>query len=166
MSGEALTILAVRVATVLYTAALWLRLTSAGEPGRRLARLAWSAAFASYLAHVYGAFQFVHGWSHARALGATARETEALVGVAWGGGLYVNYAFTVVWLADVLWWWVAPVSYAARSRWISRVIGTFLAFVFLNATVVFGAGLVRWFGLLATAALIATWWRTKRRGAR
>jgi hypothetical protein len=39
----------------------------------------------------------------------------------------------------------------------------FLAFTFLNATVVFGAGFSRWFGIVATAGLVG-WLIRSRRG--
>jgi hypothetical protein len=42
-----------------------------------------------------------------------------------------------VWLADVLWVWVAPTSYLARPRWLHWSIHGFLAFVVFNAAVVF-----------------------------
>ena len=45
-----------------------------------------------------------------------ARQTAEATGQALGGGLYVNYAFALVWGADVAWWWLGPRSYLARPR--------------------------------------------------
>ena len=61
----------------------------------------------AYLGHVYSAFQFYHGWSHASAFEETARQTRETVGWEVGEGLFVSYFFTLVWLADVIWWWLA-----------------------------------------------------------
>ena len=33
----------------------------------------------------------------------SARQTAEVFGLDWGGGLYVNYAFTAAWVADVAW---------------------------------------------------------------
>jgi hypothetical protein len=69
------------------------------------ARLAWTLACAFYLMHVAAAFQFHHHWSHLAAYRETAQQTAEVFGLNWGGGLYFNYAFTIVWIADALWWW-------------------------------------------------------------
>ncbi len=31
----------------------------------------------------------------------TARQTDAVVGINWGGGLFINYAVASLWIADV-----------------------------------------------------------------
>jgi hypothetical protein len=49
----------------------------------------------------------------------------------------VNYLFAAVWLADVLWMWVAPNSYRHRPRWVGFAVHSFLAFIVFNAAVVF-----------------------------
>lgn len=161
MTGEAFTIWSVRAAALLYVAALALRLATSSASGRRTARLAWTTACLFYVAHVYGAFQYFHGWSHAAAYDETARQTAELFGIQWGGGLYFNYAFTIVWLADVIWWWCATEQYEKRPRWISAAIHAFLAFMFFNGLVVFASGFSRWLGVVATPALIFLWWRSR-----
>jgi hypothetical protein len=117
------------------------------------ARLFWTAGFVAFLIHVICAFHFVHHWSHAAAYADTARQTAEVVGLDWGGGLYANYAFAAVWLADVIWWWISPSSYLARSRWVEWIVQGFMAFISFNATVVFGVGAIRWAGVAATALL-------------
>jgi len=117
----------------------------------RLGRGAWTAGCAIFLVHVAFAFQFYHHWSNAEAYAATARQS----GVGWG--LYFNYAFAIVWVADVLWWG------RPRASWIGVLIHSFLAFMFFNATVVFGKGWVRWAGVAATGVLIAIYGISKRR---
>ena len=162
MSGEAFTVWSVRAATLLYVVALALWLVNKGPGGRRTARLLWTAGCAFYLAHVYGAFQYFHGWSHAAAYAGTARQTAALFGVDWGGGLYFNYVFTLAWVADVIWWWSDSERYQTRPPWISAAVHAFFAFMFFNGAVVFASGLSRWFGAAATPALLYLWWRSRR----
>ena len=60
-----------------------------------------------------------------------------------GGGIVVNYLFAAVWLGDLVWWWVNPMSHASRPKWIGWVVHGFLAFVVVNATVVFGTPTMR-----------------------
>ena len=54
--------------------------------------------------HVAAAFHYYYEWSHAVGLAETARQTEELTGMASGSGLYLNYLFTLVWLADGIYW--------------------------------------------------------------
>jgi hypothetical protein len=157
-AGQALTLWTIRVAAGLYVAAV------AGWLARRdrSSRAAWTAACGFYLVHVAAAFHFYHAWSHAAAYRETARQTAAVFGVNWGGGLYFNYAFTAIWIADVLWWWRGLEAYRRRPRWVTAAVHTFFAFMFLNATVVFAQGGTRWFGVAATTLLCVLWWRTNR----
>ena len=153
--GKILTLWMIRAAAGLYVASV------AGWLARwdRIARLAWTTACLLYLAHVGCAFHFYHGWSHSAAYEKTARQTAQLLGAGWGCGLYFNYIFTVAWIADVIWWWKGLVVYRNRPHWVEATIHTFFAFMFFNATVVFGAGPIRWLGAAATAALGLLWWR-------
>jgi hypothetical protein len=71
-----------------------LGLFAVGEIGRRPARArhgaaawAWPASAIGALviiAHVLFALHSVHGWSHASAMAATASQTQAVYGIAWG----------------------------------------------------------------------------------
>ncbi len=123
-----------------------------------LARLLWSLGWLMLLVHLLLAFGMAHGWSHSAAV-----EHVREVGGS-GAGIAVNYLFTVVWLADVIWWWVNPTGYANRRRWIGWAIHGFLLFVVVNATVVFGPPDRRWGYAAALAALaVADITRRKRR---
>ncbi len=153
--GKTFTLWTVRFAIVFYIAALSLYLRRSD----RFARLTWTAGFVIYAVHVCLAFQFFHGWSHSAAYTETARQTREMFGVNWGGGLYLNYLFTFVWLADTVWWWKGLTAYRERPLWMAAAIQSFLAFMFFNATVVFGQGLVRCIGIFATIALLVLWWR-------
>ncbi len=148
----------VRVALALYTLAVaGMLLGERRRWWRPAARWAWTLGCAAYLAHVGCAFHSFHGWSHAAAYAETARRTEELFGLAWGGGLYFNYLFTAVWVGDVLWWWAAPAAYQARPRWLGWAVHGFLAFMAFNGAVVFATGLIRWAGLTAGLALAVLW---------
>lgn len=148
--GKILTLWTVWLAIVFYVAALFLYVARS-----RFARLLWTAGLALYAAHVCLAFHFFYDWSHTKAYGETARQTWELFGVNWGGGLYLNYLFTLIWLGDALWWWKGSAAYRERPLWIAVAVQSFLAFMFFNATVVFGQGLVRLMGIFATVALAA-----------
>jgi hypothetical protein len=144
MNHDFLTLWTVRLACVFYVAAILFRW-----------RWAWTAGLTAYLAHVAAAFTFHHQWSHQAAYRETARQTGELFGVPSGAGLYFNYLFTAVWLADVVWLWVRADSYRARPRWISIAVHSFMAFMFFNATIVFASGWTRWLAVAAAIALVA-----------
>ena len=164
--GSFITLWTIRAAGGLYVLAVagWL------TQRYKSARLAWTFGCLFYLAHVGAAFQFYHHWSHQAAYRETARQTAEMFGIWWGGGLYLNYLFTVVWAADVLWCWQNPDAYRSRPKWMTAALHSFLAFMFFNGTVVFASGWVRWVGVTAAAALgiLATLEIRKagRRGAR
>ncbi len=124
---------------------------------RKLARAAWTIGCLVYLAHVGCAFVFYHHGSHAAAYRHTAERTEALVGWPWGGGLYFNYVFTVVWLLDAAWWWLSPQARAQRPRWLAVSVHAFLWFMVANATIVFAAGPARWLGVVGCGTLLIVW---------
>ena len=95
-------------------------------------------------------------------IGKTARQSAALTGWHWGGGLYFNYVFAAAWLADVLWWWLAPASFTRRSRSLTALWHGFFFFMVFNGAVVFGHGPVRWLGgFLCGSLAILWWWRGK-----
>src|SRR5262245_7595850 len=154
IAPEQLVLWTVRVSVALYLVSLALRM-NANRQGRPLdrARLAWTFGYIAFLTHVALAFHFHHHWSHAEAWESTAKQTEAVTGLAWGGGIYANYLFILVWGLDVAWWWVWPDSYRARSTIVEWVIQGYLAFIVFNATVVFGSGATRWFALAGFAGL-------------
>jgi hypothetical protein len=120
----------------------------------RCARWAWTLGCAVYLVHVVFAFQFLHHWSHTAAVEHSARRTFEVVGFEFGSGIYVNYAFTLLWVADVILWWrrsligkpIAPAYYWA----VHAVFG----FMMFNATVVFGPAFWKWIAVAALGAII------------
>jgi hypothetical protein len=101
-------------------------------------RSAWTVGAATFLIHVATAFDRVHGWSHAAAF----RHVQSVSGV--GPGIYVSYAFTLVWTADAAWWWLDRGGYESRSAVLDRAVQAFLAIVVFNGTVVYETGFIRW----------------------
>lgn len=96
-------------------------------------RFSWAFACALCLLHIAIAFHLGHGWSHEAAWEHTRQAG------GYGDGIFVNYAFALVWLLDALWLCLAFDAYFARPRWLHWAIHGFLAFVVFNAAVVFGS---------------------------
>ncbi len=171
LDGEFLTHGTVWLAVSFYYLALVLKLFCAPR-SHETPRRVWSLAFLLYVAHVVCAFHFYHDWSHAAAYEATAERTAAVAGLEWGGGLYWNYAFTLLWFVDVIWSWGARRTWidspqltgvqTSRS-WIAWAVHAFLFFMVFQATVVFGSSLVRWLGLAAALLLVSATIRARRR---
>jgi len=143
-----------------WTASEWAQ--SSAREG--LARLAWSAGAAFLVAHTLLAFQLRHAWSHAAALRHTALQTEAVIGLDWGGGLYVNYAFAALWVAEAASWWVAPARYRQRSALRRRLVRGLFLFMFANGAIVFARGAVRVLGALAISVVLWAWYRVPGAG--
>lgn len=132
---------------------------SRADPARRPPAWAWwafAAGLTLAVSHTLLAFAVVHGWSHTDAVRATAVQTAALYGVTFGGGVYINYAFLGVWLADA-WWWRASPDVHARPRAVVLTLRAFYLLIIVNAAVVFAVGWRRAAGLAIVAAMFAAW---------
>lgn len=154
-SGSELTRWAARLAVAGWVG--WLML-AVGRCSSHLRRWAWTAGLTAHLVHVLCAFHFVHHWSHFEAVRHTARLTERVVGWDWGGGVWVNYTFTLAWLVDTAWWWRRPATELRSGMW-SWFVNGFFAFLFFNATVVFGPWGWKPVGavVVVAAAVLAGW---------
>jgi len=131
-----------------------------GDRARPAGRLAWTAGCALLWIHVALAMHFVYRWDHGRMVHETARQTAAVTGAEFSGGVYFNYAFMLIWAADAIaWWTLGEKRYRRRAVWVSMIVHTFLAFIAINAVVVFANGPVRWCGIAAcvTIAAVALW---------
>ena len=142
----------VRLSMLCYAVTLSLRLRGRSS---NAARWCWSVGAILMAVHIIAAMRSFHHWSHAEALEHTAQRTAELTGWHWGGGLYFNYAFLALWIADAIWWWVNPTSYLRRPRCIELLIQGYLAFIAVNATIVFGTGAVRWTSIAILIVLLA-----------
>jgi hypothetical protein len=150
--GEALMRWSVRLSVLLMLAAwmLMLRRPSAKRPS---VNWCWTLGFLAFLVHLWAAFEYVHHWSHSDAVEDTARQTKQLVGLDWGGGVWFNYLFALVWGADVVWRIGSPNSHDRRPNWIGAILHGYLGFIAFNATVVFAVGFSRWLGVAGCVLL-------------
>jgi hypothetical protein len=130
--------------------------TPRGSPPPRWAWWLFAGGLVLAIGHTLIAFAVVHHWSHADAVIATARQTREIYGVAFGAGLYVNYVFLGVWLADA-WWWRAAASGRRRPTAVVRALRIFYVIIIFNATVVAAAGYRRALGVLLVSWLARVW---------
>ncbi|MBA4017111.1 MAG: hypothetical protein C0483_08065 [Pirellula sp.] len=145
-----------RAAMACYAAALGCRWSRSSKPVERpLWEKLYVAACAIYLLHVACAFDLLHAWSHRAAYEHTARRTAETIGLDWGGGLYFNYALTLLWTVDALWLLARPHSYRRRAAGYNYAMHGFLIFMALNAVVLFGPPMTRIIGLAVCAVLVA-----------
>jgi hypothetical protein len=128
----------------------------------RAARMLWTAGALLAGAHAVAALQIVYGWDQQAAIAATARQTAALTGLDWGGGLYVNYAFITLWLTDAALWWRSPARYVNRTRLHRSSLRAIFLFMFINGAIVFANGPGRAVGAIAVVTVIAAWTRSAR----
>lgn len=103
---------------------------------QRVARWLWTAGCGIFLLHVVAAFHFQHGWSHVAAFEHVRQRTLHDTGWDSGIGLYVNYAFGLLWLADTLLWW-RRIDWSEKrsSYWTVQIV---FAFLLSQATAAFG----------------------------
>ena len=133
-AGEHLMLWSVRASVVCYVVAVWRWICAPISPDRIYARF-WLTAWLLCVLHVFCAFYFRHHWSHAAAIQHTAEMTERVVGLYWGGGLYINYIFLICWGISAV---STPGSGMALPPGIDRSLHAFTAFMLFNATAVFG----------------------------
>ena len=98
----------------------------------------WTIGCVLFLCHVFCAFAFFHDFSHANAYAHTAEQTRQTTGWDWGGGIYINYLFTVFWVVDVLICWRLKKSTVIGNTvyfWLLHIV---FVFMIVNSTVVFG----------------------------
>ena len=128
---------------------------AAGETLR--ARVWWTTGAVLALIHSAAAFGVYYHWSHETARLATTEQTAALTGIRFSGGIYVNYAFLAVWLADAAWWWMSPRGYERRAPIVSMLVRGFIFFIIVNGAVVFADGWARVVGIVAASAVVLSW---------
>ena len=120
-------------------------------------RTAWAAGALLAGLHSLAAFEAFYGWSHDIALEMTRRQTAALIGVDFRGGIYFNYAFIALWTLDALQWLMADDGDESRSRPVSLAIRGFIFFMIVNGAVIFADGLARVIGALCVTAVVLAW---------
>jgi len=162
MLGEELTRWTIRLALACYVACLagWLiaatrRNTLSYWPC--IARWLWTVGCGLFVVHVACAFHFYHDWSHAAAFEKTAADTEQLLGVRFGEGIYFSYLFLVLWVLDVIVSWSWPNSIGGQTRPLVAAmqwaLHAYLFFIAFNGAIVFETGPMRWAGIAACLLL-------------
>lgn len=114
----------------------------------------WLFGASLSLCHGMGTIATFHNGSQSIAWESTAQQTEALIGLRIGAGLFVNYAFILIWLIDSGVCLLAPKSYDRLPKAICRTINGFLIFIAINGAIVFQPGWTRWIGILCVAIWI------------
>jgi len=142
----------IALATLTWAAAEYLRLCHPSRAG--IARTLWTAGSVLATIHAVAAFHYVHHWSHDAALADTARQTAALTGLKWSGGLYVNYGFLMLWLFDAFLWWRHPETYRRRPPAFRDALLAVFVFMFVNGGIVFARGAGRALGVVAVGAVV------------
>lgn len=132
-----------------------------GASTSRWAWLLWFVGVLLCIAHTVLALDARYGWQHDAAVRATAAQTNAVYGLDWGGGIYVNYLFIATWLGEAVWWRLDPVAYFTRPRAVTMALRGFYLVVLLNATVIFAAPTRRALGAALIAALLVVWARRR-----
>ncbi len=119
-------------------------------------RLLWTIGCLLYAAHVASAFESHFQWSHAVAYRETEMRSMAVTGVRAGWGIWLNYLFGVVWLADTIWWYaVGDERYRKRRTAVFWLLHGFILFMMFNGAFVFVDRWARWPGLVLF--LVSLW---------
>jgi len=151
-----LTLITIRIALLCYAIVVGLLLAGyRGTRSRNLLRPLWTAGCFAFVCHVICAFQFTHHWDHQDAIQNTAKQTQELLGWAFGEGLYFSYLFLLLWVADVMFWWRNPDRYESRPAWLSFAVHGYLFFIAFNGAVIFEGGVTRIGGIVATVVFAA-----------
>src|SRR4051812_40213125 len=152
--GEFLTRWTIRLALVCYVVCLAATIGGRVSPAARMSpatRCIWTLGCGLFVAHVMAAFGYYHHFSHQAAYDDTARQTQELLGFSFGGGIYFSYVFLGIWVADVLWRWMSPLT---RPRWLDWPLHAYMAFIAFNGAIVFKGGVSRWAGITACMLLV------------
>lgn len=164
-AAQVAAIWAIRLALVFMVSILAIEAVS-----RRKVKGGWAALwFVGALcasAHSLGALAAFHQWNHAQAFESTAQQTEELLGIRVGIGLYVNYLFVLVWLLDAsirLW---LPSRYVQLPKLYTYCVYGFLLFIAFNGAVVFKTGWLRVAGILVVLILATLCLASYRRSAK
>ena len=133
-----------RVAVVFWGLAVGVLLA---HGSRMVARWCWTLGATAFVVHVATAFASIHGWSHSAAFDHVADVS------GFGPGIFVSYAFSLLWIGDAVWWWLNRTSYDHRPTGVTSSLHAFMAFIVFNGTVVYETGSVRWAGAMMFAVL-------------
>ena len=136
--------------------AMWLLRVFVEASGRefagrdRLIRWTWLIGAAACVAHVVSAMGFAHCWSLANAMRHTGHITRQVVGLELPESVFVNFAFTLLWVVDGV-----HEFRLTQPRRLGLARQVTWSVMMLNATVVFGPNYWMWLAVPCIAALLA-----------
>ena len=160
MHAQELARWAIRIAVACYLLRVTLRLRFSSPTPSILSLVLWITGCIAYLIHVLLAFHAFHGWSHDAAVQFTADETERVVGVHRGEGVWVNYVFAFIWVADCIRLARSHLRKTTTLKQIDAFVDVFFALMMFSATVIFGPHYYR----VLAVPIIAFWlWLWSRR---
>ncbi len=122
----------------------------------QIAKAVWAIGAVVLFAHILWTLLAVHHGRLHEAFEHTADQTERVIGVRIGAGLYVNFAMLLIWAGDAIAWVTVPSWNQIRQKLVISLHAVF-AFLFFNATVVFGTTPARWLGIVAIAIIVGAW---------
>ncbi len=125
----------------------------------RCERWTYAAGGVLMVVHVLVAYGLFHRWSHSAALAHTAEQTRQVVGWAFAGGLYFNFLFVAVYLADIAWRARVGGWKQRKPRAIAYTIDSCLWFIVAMSTVVFESGVVRWVAVTGAVVVLFGIWQ-------
>ncbi len=154
---------AIRISMILMVVVLAAEMRGAKSTNLAISLLWFSGALLA-LAHSFGALATFHNGSQVVAFESTAKQTEQLLGIRFGAGLYVNYLFVIVWNADAAIRLLQPKRYPFSPKWYRYGVTGFLVFIAINGSIVFQAGWTRYVGIGCLLFLGALAWAKRNRG--
>jgi hypothetical protein len=116
----------------------------------------WTLGVLALAAHIGWTMCAVHRGSLQAAYDHTSRQTQELIGIPIGAGVYVNFAMLGIWIADVASWWMIPQWRSSRKHYKLAIYLVF-GFLFINAAIVFASFWGRVIGLLACSLVLLAW---------
>lgn len=160
----------IRLSVVCYVAAVGLKFCVPGgipaDDARpalrvRIHAMLWMLGAILCVVHVVTALGAFHDFSHAESIRHTAEVTQRVVGIRWGGGVYVNYLFTCLWLVDAI-RQIRNLNHSGAHT-TSVWLHIFMGFIVFNATAVFGPAWYRWpTAVIVAGMIVARWYRCRR----
>ena len=160
--AESASLWAIRIALGLMVLVFAIEIRGGKSTDRTTASL-WLVGALLALGHSLGALATFHHGSHLLAMKATAQQTHELLGIRFGAGLFVNYAFDLVWLVDAMIRMISPAIYSKLPNAYRYCTNGFLIFIAINGAIVFQSDWIRAIGLVGVGILLVLSWQRRKR---
>ncbi len=151
--AESASLWAIRIALGLMVLVFAFEIRGGKSTDRTTASL-WLVGALLSLCHSLGSLATFHHGSQLMAIEATAQQTQELIGIRFGAGLFVNYAFDLVWIVDATVRMISPAIYNKMPKAYRYCTNGFLIFIAINGAIVFQSGWIRAIGLACVAMLL------------